>query len=67
MGSPYLRTALFCAALIASVHDSVFKAYYQKKHSEGKHHLTSLGSVTRELYYTIHAMLKNNYEYKIHY
>ncbi|SDD72693.1 IS110 family transposase [Sporomusa acidovorans] len=30
-GSPYLRTALFRAALIASTHDPVFKAYYQKK------------------------------------
>ena len=64
-GSPYLRTALFRAALIASVHDPVFKAYYQKKRSEGKHHLTCLGAVARKLCYTIHAILKNNCEYKV--
>lgn len=64
-GSPYLRTALFRAALIASVHDPVFKVYYQKKCSEGKHHLTYLGAVARKLCYTIHAILKNNCEYKV--
>lgn len=64
-GSPYLRTALFRAALIASVHDPVFKAYYQKKHSEGKHHLTCLGAVARKLCYTIHAILKHNCAYKV--
>lgn len=62
-GSPYLRTALFRAALIASTHDPVFKAYYQKKRSEGKHHLTCLGAVARKLCYTIHAVLKNNCAY----
>ena len=64
-GSPYLRTALFRAALIASTHDPVFKAYYQKKRSEGKHHLTCLGAVARKLCYTIHAVLKNNCAYKV--
>jgi transposase len=64
-GSPYLRTALFRAALIASTHDPVFKAYYQKKRFEGKHHLTCLGAVARKLCYTIHAVLKNNCAYKV--
>ncbi len=64
-GSPYLRTALFRAALVASTHDPVFKAYYQKKRSEGKHHLTCIGAVARKLCYTIHAVLKNNCPYKV--
>ena len=64
-GSPYLRTALFRAALVASVHDPVFKAYYKKKRSKGKHHLTCLGAVARKLCYTIHAILKNNCKYKV--
>lgn len=64
-GSPYLRTALFRAALIASTRDPVFKAYYQKKRSEGKHHLTCIGAVARKLCYTIHAVLKNNCAYKV--
>lgn len=64
-GSPYLRTALFRAALVASTRDPVFKAYYQKKRSEGKHHLTCIGAVARKLCYTIHAVLKNNCAYKV--
>ena len=62
-GSPYLRKALFQAALVASTHDPVFKAYYQKKRNEGKHHLTALGAVARKLCNTIHAILKNNVTY----
>lgn len=64
-GSPYLRKALFSAALVASNCDPVFKAYYQKKRSEGKHHLTAVGAVARKLCYTIHAILKNNCPYEV--
>jgi transposase len=62
-GSGYLRKALFQSALVASNHDPVFKAYYQKKRAEGKHHLTAVGAVARKLCYTIHAILKNNTPY----
>lgn len=64
-GSPYLRQALFQAAMVASFHDPVFSAFYQKKRSEGKHHLTALGAVARKLCYTIHAILKNNCPYEV--
>jgi len=64
-GSPYLRKALFQAALVASNCDPVFRAYYQKKRSEGKHHLIATGAVARKLCYTIHAILKNNTPYKL--
>ena len=64
-GSPYLRTALFRAALVASNIDPVFKAFYQKKRSEGKHHLTCIGAVARKLCYTVHAILSKNSPYKI--
>jgi hypothetical protein len=64
-GSPYLRKALFSAALVASNCDPVFKAFYQKKRLEGKHHLTALGAVSRKLCYTIHAILKNNCAYQV--
>lgn len=62
-GSPYLRKALFQAALIAAFHDPVFSAFYQKKRSEGKHHLTAVGAVARKLCSTIFAVLKNNTPY----
>lgn len=64
-GSPYLRKALFQAALIAAFHDPVFSAFYQKKRNEGKHHLTAIGAVARKLCNTIFAVLKNNTPYKI--
>lgn len=63
-GSPYLRKALFQAALVAAFNDPVFGAYYQKKIAEGKHHLTALGAVARKLCYTIHALLKSNKPYE---
>ena len=64
-GSPYLRTALFRAALVASNIDPVFKAFYQKKRSEGKHHLTCIGAVARKLCYTVHAILSKDSPYEI--
>lgn len=41
-GSPYLRKAIFQAALVAAFKDPVLSAYYQKKRAEGKHHLTCI-------------------------
>lgn len=64
-GSPYLRKALFRAAFVASNFDPVFKAYYQKKRSEGKHHNVAVGAVARKLCYTIYAVIKNNVPYEI--
>lgn len=64
-GSPYLRKAIFQSALIASRCDPVFKAYYDKKRSEGKHHLTTIGAVSRKMCNTIHAILKNNVTYTV--
>lgn len=64
-GSPYLRKALFSAALVASRHDPVLKTFYEKKISEGKHHLTALGAVCRKLCYIIYAILKKNEPYEV--
>lgn len=64
-GSPYLRRALFQAALVASTRDPVLSAFYQKKRSEGKHHLTCIGAVSRKLCYIIHSVLKNNKPYEV--
>lgn len=62
-GSPYLRKAIFQAALIASFKDPVLSVYYQKKRAEGKHHLTCVGAVSRKLCYIIYAVLKNKQPY----
>ena len=62
-GSPYLRKAIFQAALIASFHDPVLSVYYQKKKAEGKHHLTCVGAVARKMCNIIYVVLKNNQPY----
>lgn len=64
MTLPYLRKALFQAALVAAFHDPVFSAFYQKKRAEGKHHLTAIGAVARKLCNVIFAVLKNNQPYR---
>lgn len=63
-GSPYLRKALFQAALVAAFHDPMFSAFYQKKRAEGKHHLTAIGAVARKLCNVMFAVLKNNESYR---
>ncbi len=62
-GSPYLRKAIFQAALVASFKDPVLSIYYQKKRAEGKHHLTCIGAVARKMCNIIYAVLKNNQPY----
>ena len=62
-GSPYLRKAIFQAALIASFKDPVLSAFYHKKRAEGKHHLTCVGAVSRKMCNIIYAVLKNNQPY----
>lgn len=62
-GSPYLRKAIFQAALVASFQDPALSGYYQKKRSEGKHHLTCVGAVARKMCNIIYAVLRNNQSY----
>ncbi|MFM1536577.1 transposase, partial [Helcococcus ovis] len=64
-GSPYLRRALFQSALRAEFCDPVFSNYYQKKISEGKHHLIATNAVARKLCHTIFAVLTKNEPYQV--
>lgn len=64
-GSPYLRRAIWMAAVIASRNDPVFKAFYEKKRDEGKAYGTAIGAVARKLTYTIYAVLTTNKPYEI--
>lgn len=62
-GSPYLRRALYQAALVAATGrnpDPVLRAFYLKKMAEGKHHSTCIGAVSRKLCYIIYSVLKEN-------
>ena len=62
-GSPYLRRAIWLASSVASLHNPVMKAFYQKKRDEGKAHRTAVGAVCRKLLYTVFALLKSGKSY----
>jgi transposase len=67
-GSPYLRRALYQAALVAAVgknSDPVLSAFYRKKLSEGKHHGTCVIAVARKLCYIIYSVLKENRPFEV--
>jgi transposase len=64
-GSPYLRQALWLAAVAAILHDPALKAYYQKKRDEGKHHGTAVGAVCHKLLARIFVILKERRPYVI--
>lgn len=59
-GSPYLRLALWQAALVASRANPTLKAFYEQKLTEGKHPMTAIGAVARKLTGIIFAMLRDN-------
>ncbi len=62
-GSRYLRYALFQVARIIWQHDPVFKAYYEKKQTEGKHYYVILGHIEKKLVRVIYSILKNGSTY----
>jgi len=67
-GSPYLRRALFQAALVACVGkkpDPVLSAFYQKKIDEGKHHNTAVGAVARKMCNIVFRVLTENSPYEV--
>ena len=63
-GSPYLRHAIFLAASTCSLHESPLNAYYLKKKTQGKHHLTAVGAVSRKLTSIIYAVLRDKAPYE---
>ena len=62
-GSKYLRYALWQVAKVCWKFDSMFKAYYNKKKSEGKHFYVILGHIEKKLVRVIYSVLKNNKAY----
>ncbi|MBI3385631.1 IS110 family transposase [Candidatus Gottesmanbacteria bacterium] len=59
-GSPYLRLALWRAAVVASWANPILKAFYEQKLKEGKHPMTAYGAVARKLTGIIFALLRDN-------
>jgi transposase len=64
-GSPYLRHALWQAAMIAVQHDPDLIAFYQTKRKEGKHHNVVIGAVCRKLLARVFIVLKEQRPYVI--
>ena len=62
-GSPYLRRAIWQASVIAVGCDPMFKAYYDKKASEGKRYMNIIGHCTRKMISVIFAVLRDDKEY----
>jgi transposase len=64
-GSPYLRHALWQAAMMAAQYDPDLMAFYQTKRQQGKHHNVVIGAVCRKLIARIFIVLKEQRPYII--
>jgi transposase len=62
-GSPYLRRAIWLASTSAVFHDPAIRAFYDKKRSEGKSHMTAIGHVCRKMVSIIFAVMRDNKPY----
>ena len=63
-GSRYLRYALFQVSRIIWQWDPTFKAYYEKKQSEGKHYYVILGHIQKKVIRVIYSIMKNGTVYE---
>lgn len=59
-GSPHLRLALWNAAFTATRFHPEFRAYYDKKRKQGKHHKAALACICRKLLHLVWRLLKDN-------
>jgi len=64
-GSRYLRYALFNAAKFVCHWDSTFKAYLDKKRTEGKHYNVAVSHAAKKLVRVIYHLEKSKQTYKI--
>jgi transposase len=64
-GSPYLRRALYLAAVSCNLHNPAMHAIYEKKRSQGKHHNVALSVISRKLVNIIYTLMKSNKPYEM--
>ena len=64
-GSPYLRRAIWMASTTAVQFDPMFRAYYEKKRSEGLHYMNVIGHVSRKMTAVIFAVLRDSQPYRL--
>ena len=59
-GSRYLRRALYCAAVMAYLHTPSFRAYIDRKRSQGKHFYVAMSHGIKKLVRILFAVLSRN-------
>lgn len=59
-GSPYLRRALWLAAISARRYNPELRAYYEEKKAQGKHSMVATGAVARRLVHMIYSVWNQN-------
>lgn len=62
-GSPFLRRAVWLAAVVAVSHDPLFKYHLQQKMHSGKSYSQAMGFICHKLLNTIFAILKSGEDY----
>ena len=62
-GSPYLRRAVWMAAQTAVVYDPMFRAFFERKRSQGKNYMTAMGHVAKKMTTVIYAVMRDQIEY----
>lgn len=62
-GSPHLRWAMYHASRLISIYSPAFKAYYEKKLSEGKHYNVVLSHVAKKLIRVIFHLMRTGESY----
>ena len=63
-GSSYLRNSIILASRLIVRKNPVFKDYFEKKRSEGKHYNNAIGHVATKLIRVIYHMLKYNESFR---
>ena len=63
-GSPYLRRAIWLAAVVAVSRNDLFKYLFQQKMNSGKTYFQAMGYICHKLLNTVFAILKTGEDYK---
>ncbi|NLN18833.1 MAG: IS110 family transposase [Firmicutes bacterium] len=66
-GSPYLRRAIWLAAISAVRFSPQLRESYDLKRAQGKHHYVAMAAVARKLVHIIHALWTQNCLYNTDY
>lgn len=66
-GSPYLRRAIWSAAVLGKRVNPILAEYYQKKVDQGKHPQVAIGACARKLTHLLYYILKEQKPFDLNY